>query len=151
MLSTHAANARVPRKDQIPAFKNINEIPATWLNQRPSVLTECEVQIDTCIIINRRAGSWLSRSPCQRKKGRYVTKASLRHISHECSPLRWAISCKHEIAPLHEIMHSNDKNMDNQRKVEVLHLFRWFTHTHTCMCVSRVCLCVCVNVFYLMF
>ena len=30
---------------------------------------------------------------------RYVTPASQSHISHECSPFRWAISCKHEIAP----------------------------------------------------
>ena len=31
---------------------------------------------------------------------RYVTPASQSHISHECSPFRWAISCKREIAPL---------------------------------------------------
>ena len=30
-----------------------------------------------------------------------MTPASQSHISHECNPLRWAISCKHEITPLH--------------------------------------------------
>ena len=44
----------------------------------------------------------LSLFPFQ-KIGRYVTPASRSHISHECSPLRWAISCKHEIAPLLDI------------------------------------------------
>ena len=29
-----------------------------------------------------------------------MTAASQSHINHECSPFRWAISCKHEIAHL---------------------------------------------------
>ena len=33
-------------------------------------------------------------------KSRYMTPAPQSHISHECSPLRWAIICKHEIAPM---------------------------------------------------
>ena len=56
----------------------------------------------------------------QNWNSRYVTPASQSHISHECSPLRWAISCKHEIAPLLY-----------KGCLEVLHLFRWSTHTHT--------------------
>ena len=55
----------------------------------------------------------------QNWNSRYVTPASQSHISHECSPLRWAISCKHEIAPLLY-----------KGCLEVLHLFRWSTHTH---------------------
>ena len=29
-----------------------------------------------------------------------MTPASQGHTSHACSPVHWAISCKHEIAPL---------------------------------------------------
>ena len=38
---------------------------------------------------------------------RYVTPASQSHIIHECSPLRWAISCRHEIAPLLSVHQKN--------------------------------------------
>ena len=64
----------------------------------------------------------------QNWNSRYVTPASQSHISHECSPLRWAISCKHEIAPL---LLGLKKGEDRRKKKrEVLHLLRCYTHTH---------------------
>ena len=47
--------------------------------------------------------NWNAGNHTHKLKCRYVTPASQSHISHECSPLRWAISCKHEIAPLLDI------------------------------------------------
>ena len=55
-----------------------------------------------------------------RKKmtGRYMTKAPLRHITMERQCLRWWMTAEPCIHPC-------------KSKVDVLHLFRWFTHTHT--------------------
>ena len=43
-------------------------------------------------------------------------------------------SCRLDVTglvPLHEIMESIVKNdSEGRRQIEVLHLFRWFTHTH---------------------
>ena len=56
----------------------------------------------------------------QNWNSRYMTPASQSHISHECSPLRWAISCKHEIAPLQ----ISEKPMRSFTSVQMIH-----THT----------------------
>ena len=53
----------------------------------------------------------------QNWNSRYVTPASQSHISHECSPLRWAISCKHEIAPLL----ISEKPMRSFTSVQMIH------------------------------
>ena len=57
---------------------------------------------------------------------RYVTKASLRHITMERQCLRWwmtARPCIHPLLPFKRIV-PNGKG-----PVQVLHLLRWFTHT----------------------
>ena len=61
-----------------------------------------------------------------------MTPASQSHISHECSPLRWAISCKHEIAPLL----ISEKPMRSFTSVQMIHTHTLtdlvaYTHTHT--------------------
>ena len=63
------------------------------------------------------------------KKGRYVTKASLRHITanDEASSLSGDFIIAHHSPALFR------KGEDGRKKKrEVLHLFRCYTHTYTC-------------------
>ena len=142
MLSTHAANARVPRKDQISAFTNINDISATWLNQRPSVLTECKIQkprIKSRLRQPYMKSKWIVM-PVLGLAGCHVHwKLQVRfHSNLDGSSLAHAIQVP--MGPLLEKftgkksllgnLHGNE-NHEWTAKLEVLHLFRWFTHTHT--------------------
>ena len=57
-------------------------------------------------------------------KSQDVTPASQSHISHDCSPLPWEISCKHEIAPL--LLRMTKPNWNRSfSSVQIFH-----THTH---------------------
>ena len=62
----------------------------------------------------------------QNWNSRYVTPASQSHISHECSPLRWAISCKHEIAPL-QVRNKIEPSQSNRK----FYIFSDVPQTHT--------------------
>ena len=63
----------------------------------------------------------LSLAPCYVGKSRYVELIRL-HILVNCMELRWRQPCSDPVAPC---------KCEKIRAIEVLHLFRCYTHTHT--------------------
>ena len=61
----------------------------------------------------------LSLAPCYVRKSRYVTKASLCHIAMERQCLRWWMTARPCIHPLH-----------NQKKLQKFYIYADVSHTH---------------------
>ena len=109
--------------------KNIDMINFK-LNKQKNV-KKCEKMLKKMLKMLKNDMPVLGLAGChwrQNWNSRYVTPASQSHISHECSPLRWAISCKHEIAPLHYLRR---EKREEKRKRRKFYIYPDVTHTHT--------------------
>ena len=84
---------------------------------------------------NRHAGSWLGRSPFLNidiERMKQVPFGDQPWYPHVLWPLRWTIAHSTWMVPLlNNSLFCKIRNSKKTNRLEVLHLFKCFTHTHT--------------------